>query len=285
MLQNFNQLLDYIEEHLTEDISADKIAKITGISDYHFRRMFAYLAGMPLSEYIRNRRLASANSEIITGAKITDTAFKYGYQSVEGFSRAFRDWTGHLPSEAAKNHIQKTFPKFSFFIDIRGGISMEVKIEKKQGFHLIGVTKTVPIQFEGENPAINELAQSITEQQRKEMHEFNDLYPHQVLNASYAFDEGRMEEKGTLTHLIGFATAKENSFADLEQVAVEAHTWAIFPSKGAFPEALQETWGKIYAEWLPSSGYELVEAPEISFVRRDGSEEVYSEIWIAVKEK
>jgi AraC family transcriptional regulator len=221
MLHEFNKLMDYIETHITEGISGKDISKIVGISDYHFKRMFSYMAGLSLNEYIKNRRLSLANVELINGEKVTDVAYKYGYQSVEGFSRAFREWSGFLPSEVAKNNIQKSFPKFTFYIDIRGGISMEFKIEKKEKFNIVGVSKRVPIQFEGENNAIVELAKTITEQQRKEMHELADLYPHQVLNVSYDFDDGYLEEKGFLTHMIGFATTKENPFADLKQITIE----------------------------------------------------------------
>lgn len=286
MLQQFNHLMDYIENHLTEEISGKEISKIVGLSDYHFKRMFSYMAGMSLNDYIKNRRLSVANVELINGAKVTDIAYKYGYQSIEGFSRAFREWSGFLPSEVAKNKIQKSFPKFSFFIDIRGGISMEFKIERKEKFHIVGVSKRVPIQFEGENKAIIELAQSITEQQRHEMHQLADVYPHQVLNVSYDFDDGFLEEKGYLTHMIGFATTKENRFDDLEQLSIEESLWAIFPNRGPFPATLQETHAKIYAEWLPSSDYEVVDMPWISFTEHNGtSENVYSEIWMPVKEK
>lgn len=286
MLQKFNHLMDYIEAHLTEDISGREISKIVGLSDYHFKRMFSYMAGMSLNEYIKNRRLSAANVELINGAKVTDIAYKYRYQSIEGFSRAFREWSGFLPSEVTKNKIQKSFPKFSFYIDIRGGISMEFKIEKKEKFHIVGVSKEVPIQFEGENQAIIELAKSITEQQRNEMHQLADLYPHYVLNVSYDFDDGYLEEKGHLTHMIGFATTKENPFADLEQLTIEESLWAIFPNQGPFPATLQETTAKIYSEWLPSSDYEITDLPGISFTKHNGtSDNVYSEIWMPVKEK
>ncbi|KGR90408.1 AraC family transcriptional regulator [Ureibacillus massiliensis 4400831 = CIP 108448 = CCUG 49529] len=286
MLQQFNQLMDYIEPHLTEEISGKEISKIVGLSDYHFKRMFSYMAGMSLNEYIKNRRLSVANVELINGAKVTDIAYKYGYQSVEGFSRAFREWIGFLPSEVAKNKIQKSFPKFTFIINVRGGISMEFKIEKKEKFNIVGVSKRVPIQFEGVNNAISELAQSITLQQRDEMHKLGDLYPHQVLNISYDFDEGYLEEKGYLTHMIGFATTQENPFDDLEQLSIEESLWAIFPNQGPFPATFQETHAKIYSEWLPYSGYEILDLPGISFIKyNDSSENVYSEIWMAVKEK
>jgi AraC family transcriptional regulator len=283
MLHEFNNLMNYIETHLTEEISGKDIAKIVGVSDYHFKRMFSYMAGMSLNEYIRNRRLSVANVELINGAKVTDIAFKYGFQSIEGFSRAFREWNGFLPSEVTKNKIQKSFPKFSFFIDIRGGISMEFKIEKKEKFNIVGVSKRVPIQFEGVNNSILELAQSITEKQKNEMHQLADLYPHQVLNVSYDFDDGFLEEKGYLTHMIGFATTKENTFDDLEQLSIEESLWAIFPNQGPFPATLQETTAKIYSEWLPSSGYEVADIPGISFTKHNGtSENVYSEIWMPV---
>ncbi|WP_368659421.1 GyrI-like domain-containing protein [Metabacillus halosaccharovorans] len=286
MLQEFNQLMDYIESHLTEEISGKDISKIVGMSDYHFKRMFSYMAGMSLNEYIKNRRLSVANVELINGEKVTDIAYKYGYQSIEGFSRAFREWSGFLPSEVSKNKIQKSFPKFIFFIDIKGGISLEFKIEKKEKFTIVGVSKRVPIQFEGENQAIIELAQSITEQQRNEMHQLADLYPHQVLNVSYDFDDGFLEEKGFLTHMIGLATTKENPFNDLEQISIEESLWAIFPNQGPFPATLQETTAKIYSEWLPSSEYEVADLPGISFTKYNGtSENVYSEIWLPVKKK
>jgi len=282
MLANLNQAMDYIEEHLTEEVSFDELAKKTGISVYHFKRTFSFIAGMSLAEYIKKRRLAEANLALLAGEKVTDVAFKYGYQSIEGFSRAFRDWTGQAPSEVMKTQIQKTFPKFSFYIDIKGGQSMDVKLIEKPAFQIVGVSQKVPLQYQGENQAIMELAQRITPQQRAEMHTFDDVYPHQVVNG-FDFQEGRTTEGGEMTHMIGFATSQENTYEDLEQLSVPAHTWAVFPNEGPFPQTLQETWARIFSEWLPSSGYQVVAAPEISFTQYQGPAEAkYSEIWLAV---
>ncbi|MDN3074865.1 AraC family transcriptional regulator [Enterococcus faecalis] len=283
MLANLNQAMDYIEEHLTEEVSFDELAKKTGISVYHFKRTFSFIAGMSLAEYIKKRRLAEANLALLAGEKVTDVAFKYGYQSIEGFSRAFRDWSGQAPSEVMKTQIQKTFPKFSFYIDIKGGQSMDVKLIEKPAFQIVGVSQKVPLQYQGENQAIMELAQRITPQQRAEMHTFDDVYPHQVVNASFDFQERRTIEGGEMTHMIGFATSQENTYEDLEQLSVPAHTWAVFPNEGPFPQTLQETWARIFSEWLPSSGYQVVAAPEISFTQYQGpAEAMYSEIWLAV---
>ncbi|WP_424237170.1 AraC family transcriptional regulator [Bhargavaea ginsengi] len=286
MLKEFNKVMDYIEQHLTDDISGEVISAITGLSDYHFRRMFSYLAGMPLQEYIRNRRLAAANAELINGTSVTEVAFLYGYQSPDGFSRAFREWSGMLPSQAAKTGIQKTFPKFVFFIDIKGGVSMEFKIEKKSAFNIVGVSKRVPMQFEGVNQSIVELAKTLTDQQRKEMHELADLNPHSVLNVSYDADERFLKDEGYLTHMIGFATTKENPFDDLEQITIEESLWAVFPNEGPFPTTLQETYANIYSEWLPSSDYVPADVPGISFTKHgDQPGWAYSEVWMAVKKK
>jgi AraC family transcriptional regulator len=286
MLKEFNEVMDYIEQHLTADISGEVISTITGLSDYHFRRMFSYLAGMPLHEYIRNRRLAAANADLINGTSVTEVAFLYGYQSPDGFSRAFREWSGMLPSQASKTGIQKSFPKFIFFIDIKGGVSMEFKIEQKPSFNVVGVSKRVPMQFEGVNQSIVELAKTITDQQRKEMHELADLYPHHVLNVSYDADEHFLKEEGFLTHMIGFATTKENPYDDLEQITILGSLWAVFLSEGPFPATLQETYAKIYSEWLPSADYLPTDLPSISFTKHgDQQDKAYSEIWMPVKRK
>ncbi|MGH2179839.1 AraC family transcriptional regulator, partial [Enterococcus faecalis] len=99
--------------------------------------------------------------------------------------RAFRDWSGQAPSEVMKRQIQKTFPKFSFYIDIKGGQSMNVKLIEKRAFQIVGVSQKVPLQYQKENQAIMQLAQRITPQQRGQMHTFDDVYPHQVVNASF----------------------------------------------------------------------------------------------------
>lgn len=286
MIDEFNKVINYIEEDLLNDHPTGDIEKITGTSDYQFKRMFSFLTGMSLGEYIRNRRLSMACQDLLGGAKVIDVAFKYGYQSTDGFSKAFQEWSGFRPSEVSKKKQEKFFPKLEFSFQIKGGVTMEYRIEKKEAFNIVGVSKRIPIQFKGENKEIIELAQSITEKQRSEMRKLGNLYPNQVVNGSFSFDEQRMNERGSLEHIIGFLTTKESSHEDLTTISVESNLWAIFPTKGEFPKVMQETWARIFSEWLPVSNYELVEAPEISFTNfEDEATEKYSEIWIAVKDK
>lgn len=287
MLKNLNEVLDYIETHLQEFIDFKDIERIAGISEYHFRRIFSFLSGMSLNDYIRNRKLSNSAFELQNeNISVTETAFKYGYNSVDGFSRAFKEWCGKSPSEIKNTSSFKAFPKLTFQLSIQGGIDMNYKIEEKESFKIVGVKKRVPIIFNGVNLEIKKMAESITQVQRNDLHKFANLYPHHVISASFNFDEGRMQEQGSIDHIIGVISSLHDDFYGFDIVEVPKLTWAIFSSQGEFPKALQENWGKIYSEWLPSSDYELVEAPEISF-NGDMSNltNVHSEIWIAVKKK
>jgi len=284
MLKELNHVIDYIEEHLTDDLSLEVISEYAGVSDFHFRKIFYYLSGLTLNEYIKNRRLSEANKDLLQGEKVTDIAFKYGYQSMDGFTRAFKKWSGFLPSDVAKTGISKSYPKLSFIITVKGGISMEFRIENKPAFNLVGVSTRVPMQFEGVNNEIVKLAMSITDKQKEEMHSLQNIEPHEIVNASYDADANFLKEEGDLTHLIGILTT-ENQVSDLlEKVPVKACTWAIFPNEGPFPSTLQNTMAKVYSEWLPSSDYEVINAPTFSFTKMDKHKKdyAYSEVWVPV---
>ncbi|UOY92437.1 AraC family transcriptional regulator [Ectobacillus sp. JY-23] len=287
MLHELNEVIDYIEEHLTDDLSLEVISAYAGVSDYHFRKIFFYLSGITLSEYIKNRRLSEASLDLLHGEKVTDVAFKYGYQSMDGFTRAFKKWSGFLPSDVIKTGVSKSFPKLSFVIAVKGGMNMEFRIESKPAFNLVGVSKRVPMQFEGINQEIVKLAQSITEEQRKELHALRNIAPYEIVSASYEADANFLKEEGYLTHLIGVLTTQQQVSNQLEKVPVDAHTWAIFPSEGPFPSTLQETMAKVYAEWLPSSNYEVINAPTFSYTKmdKDKANYAYSEVWIPVRKR
>ncbi|MDD5635892.1 MAG: helix-turn-helix domain-containing protein, partial [Atribacterota bacterium] len=225
MLNELNNVVEYIENHLTEDVSLEKISEYAGVPDYHFRKIFFYLSGLTLSEYIKNRKLAEANKDLLNKERVTDVAFKYGYQSVEGFTRAFKKWSSFLPSDVIKNGLNKSFPKLSFIITVKGGITMEFRIEEKPDFNLVGVSKRVPMQFEGVNSDIVKLAESITDEQKREMHSLQNIEPYEIVNASYDADADFLREVGDLTHLIGILTTENQVRHLLEKVPIGACTW------------------------------------------------------------
>ncbi|NLK65120.1 MAG: AraC family transcriptional regulator [Tissierellia bacterium] len=287
MIKELNHVIDYIDDHLTDDLSPDIISEYAGVSDYHFRKIFFYLSGMTLSEYIKNRKLSEANKDLLKGERVTDVALKYGYQSMDGFTRAFKKWSGFLPSDVIKRGVSKSFPKLSFIITVKGGISMEFRIEEKPRFNIVGVSKRVPMQFEGVNDEIVKLAMSITDGQKNEMHSLQNMAPYEIVNASYDADADFLREEGDLTHMIGVLTTENEISDNLDKVTVDACTWAVFPNEGPFPSTLQNTMAKVYSEWLPSSDYEIIRAPSFSFTNfnKDKKDYAYSEIWIPVRKK
>ncbi|AAP28762.1 MULTISPECIES: AraC family transcriptional regulator [Bacillus] len=287
-LKNMNAAMQYIEENLTHEIDFKEVAKIAYCSEYHFKRMFSFLAGISLSEYIRCRRLTLAAFELKNSdAKVIDVAIKYGYNSPDSFSRAFQNLHGITPSEArSSSHSLKAYSPMTFQLSIQGGHEMNYRIEEKEPFQIIGITKRVPIVFNGVNEEIASMWKSLNPEAIQTLKSLSNMEPTGIISASTNFSEGRMEEKGELDHYIGVATTKDcpEQFAQLE---VAASTWAIFEAVGPFPETLQNVWGRIYSEWFPSSNYELAEGPEILWNEQKdiSSPNFKSEIWIPVLKK
>ena len=287
-LKNMNDAMMYIEDNLTNEIDFKMVARIAQCSEYHFKRMFSFLAGIPLSEYIRRRRLSLAALELNSSdIKIIDAAMKYGYNSPDSFSRAFQNLHGITPSEARTNgQSLKAYPLMTFQLSIRGGNEMNYRIEQKEAFNIVGIKKRVPIIFEGENPEIAEMWKSLTMEKITRLKNLSNIEPAGMVQASANFSDGRMEEKGELDQYIGVATT-EKCPEDFTKLEVPALTWAIFECTGPFPGTLQETWGRIYSEWFPSSGYQVTEGPEILSIKTKdlSSPTVTSEIWIPVLKK
>ncbi len=280
-----NTAMKYIEENLTNEIDFKVVASLAHCSEYHFKRMFSFLAGITLSEYIRRRRLSLAAFELQKSyVKVIDVAMKYGYNSPDSFTRAFLNLHGVTPSEARNNGQQlKAYPLMTFQLSIRGGNEMNYRIEQKGAFNIVGIMKRVPIVFEGENSEIVAMWQSLNMEKIDQLQKLSNVEPKGMIQASTNFSEGRMEEKGELDQYIGVATTRENpgNFSKLE---VPALTWAIFESTGPFPNTLQETWGRIYSEWIPSSNYQVTEGPEILSIKSKdlASPSVKCEIWISI---
>ncbi|SDM89877.1 AraC family transcriptional regulator [Fictibacillus solisalsi] len=287
-LKNMNAAISYIEEHLTECIDFKQVAQKAFCSEYHFKRMFSFLAGMTLSEYIRRRRLTLAAFELCnTSLRVIDIAVKYGYSSSDAFTRAFHNLHGTTPSEARQNgHSLKAFPPMTFHLSIRGGNEMNYRIVEKEAFHIVGIKRRVRLQFEGVNPEIQSMWESLNEQRIKELKGYSNIAPYGLISASTHFSEERMEGKGELDHYIGAATTIRTS-DDWTLLEVPQATWAVFEVVGPFPQTLQQTWGRIYSEWFPSSSYEQIEGPEILWnEQKDITSPTFkSEIWIPVKKK
>jgi AraC-like DNA-binding protein len=127
-IQNISRAIQYIENHMTDDISIDEISSHANSSSSHFQFLFHLVLGMPIGEYIRNRRLSLAAQDLLKpNSRIIDVAMRYQYDTQESFSKAFTRFHGVSPSKARQGKI-KLFSPLSINIAIQGGFDMSRKM-------------------------------------------------------------------------------------------------------------------------------------------------------------
>lgn len=279
-LDRMNNAIEYIENNLTEDIDYAQIAQVAYCSSYHFQRLFSFVADIPLSEYIRRRRLTLAALDLQNSdVKVIDIALKYGYSSPTAFTRAFSSLHGVTPKLARAKGIRlKSFPKITFQISIRGDVEMNYKIEEKNEFRLIGKKETVS-NINGEHfkrvPKIwGEIYENGTFDKILKLSNGN---PSGILGICANF------KKTEFDYFI--ASSSDEKLPDgMNELIVPANLWVIFECIGAMPDAIQGVWKRIFTEWFPSSGYEHAVGPEIEWYSdADNSKDDYkSEIWIPI---
>ncbi|WP_261806078.1 AraC family transcriptional regulator [Lapidilactobacillus luobeiensis] len=287
MIKQFNAAMAYIEANLTRELDSEQIARIAGCSEYHFRRMFSFMAGMPLGEYIRRRKLALA-AEVLssTNKKVSDVAYDFGYETPESFSKAFQKVHGVNPSQMKRADASfKNLLPLTFQLTIKGGTTMDYRIVQKEPFKIVGFKKRITLQYNGVNHQIEALTARLTPKIIAELKSFCDLEPRGMLNVSANF-AGDRSEGSELDQYLGVATTQAVT-ADYDILAVPAATWVVFNVVGKFPEALQATWAQIYSEWFPTTDYQLTGGPEMLWneVPDTTKPDYHSQIWIPVQKK
>ncbi|MGC4864120.1 GyrI-like domain-containing protein [Micromonospora sp. DT53] len=284
MLERLNEAMAYIERHLDQKIEVAELARIALTSEYHFRRLFSALAGMPLSEYIRRRRLTVAGADVLAGERtLLDVAVHYGYGSAEAFARAFHAVHGVGPGEARRTGAAlRAQPRMSFRLTVEGSGSMEYRIVDKDAFALVGRKARVPLVHEGMNPAIVAFIRSIDSETTERIEALSDQEPKGIVNVSDNLADSRQE--GTeLDYWHGVVTSAVPP-EGLDVLPVRAGSWAVFTTSGAFPQAVQYLWRDVFTQWFPSNPYRSRPGPEISRVRvsADGTQ-ADAELWIPVE--
>ncbi len=275
--------LDYIEKNLENKIDVNELGKITYTSGTHYQRMFSYISGMTLSEYIRKRRVTLACMDLKQGEKVIDVAQKYGYTSPDSFTKTFKKLIGVLPSEVLKDGISlKSYPRIHFSMTIRGDVEMNYRIEKKESFKVIG--EKINLSDEVEQNFIdipkfwNELAMS--GRLEKIVTKMSMDKPG-VLGITSGFSSNFDME---LEYYVAVESNEENH-SNLISYEVPACTWAIFKGQGKMPKAIQELEVRIVTEWLPSSGYQYGNGPDIEKYINQNPENSEFEVWIPIVKK
>lgn len=275
--------IGYIEDHITEELSVDKIAAYVNFSPFYFQKGFSLLCGFTIAEYIRKRRLALAGSELVsTDVKVIDVALKYGYDSPDSFTKAFTRFHGITPAMARREEATlKAFAPLKIQLTLKGGYLMDYRIMKKDSFTVIGAAKTFP--YENAKDEIPKFW-------KEHFEAGNGKY----VCGTYGINHDETMSGDTFEYLIAdnYDPAAEAPEGFVTKV-IPAFTWAVFPCRGAMPKAMQEVNGRIYSEWLPScreyeiaAGYciEMYRDP-CEYENGTGDDAYYSEIWIPVKKK
>lgn len=277
-LKHMKNAIDYIEDNLDAEIEYVRVAQIALCSQYHFQRMFAFLIGIPLSEYIRRRRLTLAAFELQnSNIKIIDLALKYGYNSPDSFSRAFMAMHEVTPSKAREKGISlKAYPRVTFTLSTKGVVEMKYRIEQKDSFAVVGIKQRFShIDGLGEN-----IGKMWSETPQETISQIAGLGDGLVGVYSGMYDDN------TTDYYIA-AITKKDAPQNLCKLEIPSLTWAIFEITGPMPTAMAEIWGRIFSEWFPTSGYEHAEAPEVEWYSNGdlSSSDYKSEIWIPVIKK
>ena len=278
-IERLNHAIDYIEKHLTTEIDYEQLGRIACCSSYHFQRMFTYMAGIPLSEYIRRRKMSLAAVDVQgKNMKIIDVAGKYGYQSPTAFNRAFQSVHGIAPSAVKNEGVSiKSFPPILFKITVKGAEEMNYRIETKDAFRIAGVSVPLHKDIEKNFTVIPAKWQEVSANGTlQKLLPMMDTQPMGVLGVSICND------KEPWKYYIAVSTSQENN--EFEEYIVPAATWAIFSGTGT-NQSIQELEQRIVTEWLPTSGYEYGNAPDVEVYLNPDPQNAQYEVWIPVVKK
>ena len=277
-IERLNKTISYMAGHLTEEISYDELARMACCSTYHFQRMFAYIAGIPLSEYIRRRRMSLAAVDLQSGeGKIIDIGMKYGYSSPTAFNRAFQSVHGIAPSIAQKGGtLIKSYPPISFKIAVKGGEELNYRTEEKASFRIIGVSQPLDKEIENNFMVVPQMWQkAATDGTLNKIIPLMNQQPMGVLGVSVCNDK----EEWKYFIAVSSSSEIDNS---LEEYVVPGCTWAIFSGTGT-NRSIQELEQRVVTEWLPTSGYEFADAPDVEVYLNPDPDNGQYEVWLPIR--
>lgn len=271
-----NEAIDYIEEHLTEELNDEEIAAIARCPLYYFQKLFLYVANIPLNEYIRLRRLSLAAVELQkSNAKVIDIALKYGYRSPTAFNRAFKQFHGIAPSSIKKGNTSfNSYPPIHFSLSVQGGEKLSFRIEKKASFSILGISMPLNKDLEKNFKNVpNMWDKALAEGRLSELLLMNDIHPKGLLGATlHHTDEWK--------YFIAVASSKLD--LNYEKYPVPACLWAVFSGRGT-NLSLQDLERRVILDWLPTSGYTCADVPDIElYIKADPNDSIY-EYWLPIK--
>lgn len=300
-ISGIQRAIDYIEEHLTEEIDLAEAAECACSSAFHFLRVFGIVCGYTPGEYVRMRRLSLAGADILEKRRnVTEAALHYGYETPESFSRAFRNFHGILPSQVKQGCSLKAFSPISIKLDMQGGNTMNYKIEKRPAGLLVGYKKRfcgVPYGAEREKQEDRFFRTTRAKQWllrgASDTPEIDYCVIKNIDEEGYDFYIAYNLDEWSRTEMFNPAVTGVDFMDKLcfEQIEIPPQTYAVFETpKMRRPimdyVALRQ---QIVTEWLPSADYVFADAPEIVAmhwpVNGDEAKQRYIEICLPVENK
>jgi AraC family transcriptional regulator len=287
-MEHFNAALRMIEDSLDGEVDVAALARVAQTSEYHFRRMFSTLSGLPLSEYVRRRRLTQATAEILDGAGVLAVAVKYGYGSADAFARAFKAMHGMTPSEARRPGVAlRSQARMTFHLTIEGQSDMQHRFTELGGFRIAGRMTRIPIVYEGHNTAIADFNASLPDDLNERLRALADVeaLPGLLFVTANQEGEGPDDSWCDYYHSVATTTPADALPDDLAVLEVEPATWVAFRGEGELPNALQRLWADAFGEWFPSNPYRVLPGPSLLSVLEttDGGTRGSGELWMPVE--
>lgn len=284
-IAGLQKAIDYIENHITEPIDYESVAACAYSSSFHFQRVFSIICGYTIGDYIRLRRLTLAANELVgnNNIKIIDIALKYGYDTPESFSRAFRRFHGVTPIQAKNGEAVKSFSRLSVKLILIGGNTMDYRIEQKEEFKVIVKKQQFKKQHEVTTKEISKFwAECNTDGTINKLQKYtpkNSVFSKSIIGISLYSTISNEFPYGIGTEYNGAEIVDD----DLCIETVPAHKYAVFKCIGSMPEAFQKVYKYICTEFLPSSGYQPCGIEIESYPSSDITNPEYTcEIWIAI---
>lgn len=286
MIEILNRIVAEVEKHLGDDIDIDALAADVGSTGYHARRMFSSLAGMPLSDYVRRRRMTAAASDLVGTDDLLTIAVRYGYSSTEAFGRAFRAVHGVSHSDVRRDGGPlRSQPQLRFRLTVEGSAPMDARIIDRPAFHLIGHAARVPLIYDGGNPHIQQHIASLPASEHERLKGLSSSEPAGLLQVSADVDPD-YTEGAELTYLHGVAVDPTSNVPDdLDAIEVKAGNWVVFSADGPYPDVLQSTYAASATEWFPSNPWRLRPGPSIVAVidRASDFSTATCELWMPIE--
>ncbi|MEV0589279.1 AraC family transcriptional regulator [Nonomuraea sp. NPDC050310] len=291
MISALNRLVDLVEAQLADpfgELDVDGLATELGTTGYHLRRMFSSLAGLPLTQYARRRRMTVAAADVVRGDDdLLSIAVRYGYGSTEAFGRAFRAVHGAGPGEVRRDGGPlRSQPQLRFRLTVEGNIPMDTRLTERPAFRLIGHAARVPLIHQGVNPHIQQHIAALPQEEHLRLKALSATEPAGLLQVSDDLDGPDAAEGSELTYLHGVAVPSDAPVPDdLDAIEVAAGRWAIFRTAGPYPEALQTAWAATATDWFPSNPWRLRPGPSIVAVldRAADFSTATCELWLPVE--